>query len=169
MACCDGPDLLLASSGQRERKVRLAHTDSGLVDADFLLEVGIFKSRQQRALVHLLAFFDRQIDNAARHLEADQTLMRFNIAGERDLVCRRGLFCETRIEIHAGGNHHDQQERQPVSIASLHSTSHTKVHGKPRMRARYGFAENSRMFFSVSPSARARANLASTWPDTARM
>ena len=40
-------DLLLASAGQGERKIGFAHGHAGLVDFDLLLEVGIFKPRQQ--------------------------------------------------------------------------------------------------------------------------
>ena len=69
----------------------MAHIDGGFVDADLLLVVSIVEARQQCALLHLLALLDRQIDNAARHLEADQALMRFNVAGKRNLVGGRGL------------------------------------------------------------------------------
>ena len=84
---------LLAGAGQRESEVGLAHGHAGLVDLHLLLEVGVFKPCEQSALLHLLAFFNGQIDDAALHFEADQTLVRFNVAGERELVCWRRLLC----------------------------------------------------------------------------
>jgi hypothetical protein len=60
----------------------------------FCLKVGVVKPRQQRALLHLLALLDRQLDDAPLHLEADQALMRFNVAGERELIGGRRFFCQ---------------------------------------------------------------------------
>ena len=82
---------LLAGSGQREREIRFAHAHRGLVDADSLLVIRVVEPRQQRALLHLLALFDGQLDDAPRHLEADQALVRFDVAGERELIRGAGF------------------------------------------------------------------------------
>ena len=84
-----GLHFLFAGAGQRQGEIRLAHVDAGLVDLHPLLEVGIFKAREQSALLHLLALFDGQIDDAPLHLETDQALVGFNVAGERELIRRR--------------------------------------------------------------------------------
>ncbi len=77
---------LLAGSGKRERQVGFANVNIGLVDPDLLPVVGIIQTRQQGACLNRLAFLDRQLDDAPLHLEAHQALMRFDIAGERELI-----------------------------------------------------------------------------------
>jgi hypothetical protein len=118
MACCDAftscsrvPASVSARSDSRTRT-------PGLVDPHLLLVVGIFQPRQQRALLHLLALLDRQLDDAPLHLEAHQALVRFNVAGERELVRGRRLLRQARIEIHAGGNRRGQQNHNRNQVVS---------------------------------------------------
>jgi hypothetical protein len=75
-------DFLFAGSSQCKSKVGLAYIDAGLVDANFLLEVSIFKTRQQSALLYLLALLYRQVNDATLHFEAHETLMGFNVSGK---------------------------------------------------------------------------------------
>ena len=71
---------LLTCSGQREREARIAHTHRSFVDAHPLFIVGVVEPSEQRALLHLLALLDGQINYASRHLEAHQALMRLNVS-----------------------------------------------------------------------------------------
>jgi len=68
----------------------------------------------------LLALFDWQLDNAPRHFEAHQALVRLNVAGERELIRRRRLLHEPRIKINANCNRCRHQNHNRDN--SLHST-----------------------------------------------
>jgi hypothetical protein len=81
-----------------------------LIDADVLLEIRVFQSRQQSALLHLLAFLDGQIHNAPLHLEADQAFVGFNVAGEREIGHGRRLPGQPWVKIYARGNGRGQQD-----------------------------------------------------------
>jgi hypothetical protein len=52
----------------------------------------------------LAAFLHRQLYNAPLDLEAHQALVRFNIAGNRELIGRRRLLHQARVVVNAGGN-----------------------------------------------------------------
>ena len=102
---------LVPCSGHCERKTRLVHPHTSLIDPHTLLEVRILEPRQHRALRHLLALLHRQIDDASLHLEAHQAFVGLNVARQCQLILDCRLLRQSRIEVHPCRNGRRQQNQ----------------------------------------------------------
>ena len=104
-------DLLLACAGKRESQIRLAYRNAGLVHTNSLPVIRTAKTRQQSALLHLLALFDGQIGDAALDSEADKALVGLDVSGKRELICGSGLSNQLRVKINPRRGRCGQQDQ----------------------------------------------------------
>ena len=92
-------DVLRPAARQAEGELPVAHVNSRFVHGHLLPVVIVIEPRHQLAGFHGHALLHRQIDNAAGHLEADQTLVGFNVARKLEDVFHGGLAEPLGMEV----------------------------------------------------------------------
>ena len=107
-------DVLPAAAGQAQRELPVADALRCLVHGDLLPVVVAVQPRQEIAGLHRHAFVHRQVDDPARHLETHQTLVRFDVARELQLIfggpARKPHWIGTPSCKRRDGDNHDDQK-----------------------------------------------------------